>query len=105
MNHNIWAQISYKAHSRRRGGGAEGGGGHCAPQKTIVGRIRAKIRAKSKETKIKKRQKIIRANSRVLSLVTHFLDTLVSHSLCTQGLFHETVSVIGFLASEYSLAI
>ena len=41
---------------------------------------------------------------------THFLDTLFSHSYCTQGLFppfffHEKVSVIGFFASEYSLAI
>ena len=36
-------------------------------------------------------------------LLTHFSDT--PHSLCTEALFYETVSVIGFLASEYSLAI
>ena len=38
-----------------------------------------------------------------------FIDTLFwhtfPHSLCTEALFYETVSVIGLLASEYSLAI
>ena len=41
----------------------------------------------------------------VLSFGDPLFGHTFSHSLCTQGLFHETVSVIGFLASEYSLAI
>ena len=41
----------------------------------------------------------------VLSFVDPLFGHTFSHSLCTQKLFHETVSVIGFWASEYSLAI
>ena len=41
-------------------------------------------------------------------LLTHFSDTVfwhtLPHSLCTEALFYETVSVIGFLASEYGIS-